>query len=255
MALAPHLAHAQDAESAPLSGAWTVVQPSAEPAAGPLFTPLTPGDPVLKLDDRDRALDCLSLAIAYESAGQPVAGQEAVGQVILNRMRDPRFPKTVCGVVFQGSSRVTGCQFTFVCDGSYSRRRLSETTLAIARNVAGSVLDGTAPNRVGSATHYHADYVLPYWASSGQQVAKIGAHIFYRMGGDPSRWTKTAALTEPEPDAAAVPAMQRFVANRQMSGRRGHRPAAPIRLTQSAAASPHAMFAPWGLPVAPDPSN
>ncbi len=171
--------------------------------------PVVPG-----LDDRGRALDCMSMAIAYEAAGQPVAGQEAVGQVILNRLRAARFPKTVCGVVFQGSERVTGCQFTFTCDGSF-RRRLADTTLITARSIAATVLDGVAPDRVAGATHYHADYVLPYWAASGQRVARIGAHIFYRMPGD--------AL------------------------RAGH--GRVSRLALIAPAAPHAMFAPWGLPV------
>jgi spore germination cell wall hydrolase CwlJ-like protein len=154
----------------------------------------------------------MSEAIAYEAADQPVAGQEEVGQVILNRMRDPRFPKTVCGVVFQGSERLTGCQFTFTCDGSF-RRRLADTTLVTARSIAETVMDGVAPDRVAGATHYHANYVQPYWAASGLRVAQIGAHIFYRMPGD------------------GLPVAQ------------------AANLTRTAPAAPRAVFAPWGLPV------
>jgi spore germination cell wall hydrolase CwlJ-like protein len=154
----------------------------------------------------------MSMAIAYEAAGQPVAGQEAVGQVILNRLRDPRFPKTVCGVVYQGSERMTGCQFTFTCDGSF-RRRLADTTLVTARSIAETVMNGAAPDRVAGATHYHADYVLPYWAASGLRVARIGAHIFYRMPGNGLPAVEAAKLTRTEP------------------------------------AAPRAVFAPWGLPV------
>lgn len=190
------------------------------------------------LDDRGRALDCMSMAIAYEAAGQPVAGQQAVGQVILNRMRDPRFPKTVCGVVFQGSERVTGCQFTFTCDGSF-RRRLADTTVITARSIAEMVMSGVAPDRVAGATHYHADYVLPYWAASGLPVARIGAHIFYRMPGDVLRAAAAANLTRAEPDVAA---MQRLAGLR-------HWPARGVTLAQAAPLASPAIFAPWGLPV------
>lgn len=235
VATAPCLAIAQDA---------SLAQPASQLAASPLAVPMFGADPagdaltVPALDDHGRALDCMSMAIAYEAAGQPVAGQQAVGQVILNRMHAARFPKTVCGVVFQGSERVTGCQFTFTCDGSF-RRRLSDSTLFTARSIAETVLNGIAPDRVAGATHYHADYVLPYWASSGTAVARIGAHIFYRMPGDMRRGVEAAMLTRAEPE---MPALRRLSAHRHWS-RLG--PA----LAQAAPA-PHAMFAPWGLPVA-----
>jgi hypothetical protein len=232
VAAAPGVARAQEA---------SLTDPVAQAAAGPLVVPMFAAAPngeaslSLALDDRGRALDCMSMAIAYEAAGQPVAGQEAVGQVILNRLRAARFPKTVCGVVFQGSERLTGCQFTFTCDGSF-RRRLTDTTLITARSIAATVLDGIAPDRVAGATHYHADYVLPYWAASGQRVARIGAHIFYRMPGDTGRATRAALLTQAEPEMAGF---RRWA---------GHRHAS--RLAQIAPAAPHALFAPWGLPVA-----
>jgi hypothetical protein len=232
LAAAPCVASAQEAaltELAPLNAVGPLAVPmfAAAPSAD---SPVAPG-----FDDRGRALDCMSMAIAYEAAGQPVAGQEAVGQVILNRLRAARFPKTVCGVVFQGSERLTGCQFTFTCDGSF-RRRLTDTTLITARSIAATVLDGVAPDRVAGATHYHADYVLPYWAASGQRVARIGAHIFYRMPRDAGRAMRAASLTQAEPEMAAF---RRFA---------GHRHGA--RLAQIAPAAPHALFAPWGLPVA-----
>ncbi len=225
--MAPGVASAQEA---------SLPDPVPQVAVGPLAVPMFAGDTSISLglDDRGRALDCMSMAIAYEAAGQPVAGQEAVGQVILNRLRAARFPKTVCGVVFQGSERLTGCQFTFTCDGSF-RRRLADTTLLTARSIAATVLDGIAPDRVAGATHYHADYVLPYWAASGQRVARIGAHIFYRMPGDAGRAMRVASLTQAEPEMAAF---RRFAGHRHLS-----------RLAQIAPAAPHAMFAPWGLPV------
>lgn len=134
--------------------------------------------------DYDRAITCLSQAISYEAGNEPEAGQEAVAQVILNRVRHPAYPNTVCGVVYQGSQRKTGCQFTFTCDGSLNRGRSAES-LSRARIVAGRVLAGQASALVGGATHYHANYVSPYWAPSLIKVATIGAHIFYRMPGAP----------------------------------------------------------------------
>lgn len=110
--------------------------------------------------DEDRALRCMALAIAYEAGYEPPSGQRAVGEVILNRTHHPAYPKSVCGVVFQGSSRRTGCQFTFTCDGAL-RRILPEPIMTGAREAARRVLAGEAPPLVGGATHYHANYVSP----------------------------------------------------------------------------------------------
>lgn len=253
MALAPVFAEAQEVPAADQASDGQPERPLVEAAMLPLFSETPGGDPVNE-DDRSRALDCLSMAIAYESAGQPVAGQQAVGQVVLNRVRDPRFPKTVCGVVFQGSSRTTGCQFTFACDGSF-RRRMTATTLLMARTIAEDVLDGAVPDRVGGATHYHADYVQPTWASYGRQVTKIGAHIFYRMPGDQLQLTRIGALTQGEPGEDALPAMQRFAANRLIFARQARRPASNTRLTKAVTSASHAMFAPWGLSVGPEAGN
>ena len=131
-------------------------------------------------EDRGRAVQCLATAIAYEAGFESVEGQQAVAEVILNRLRNPNFPKTVCGVVFAGSERRTGCQFSFTCDGSL-KRRLPDTVLARTRSVAEAAIDGINPMRAPGATHYHADYVSPYWAPSLVRVMKIGAHIFYRL--------------------------------------------------------------------------
>lgn len=132
--------------------------------------------------DRERALDCLAAAAWYEAGNDP-EGQRSVVQVVLNRVRHPSFPKSVCGVVFQGSERTTGCQFTFTCDGSMQRRKPSTRAWQLARKVAQEALDGTVDLAVGQATHYHADYVVPWWSSALQQVSRIGAHIFYRWPG------------------------------------------------------------------------
>lgn len=123
--------------------------------------------------------DCLSLAIYYEARSEPEAGQQAVAQVVLNRVRDPAYPDDVCSVVFQGSERRTGCQFSFTCDGSMAR--LPEgRAWAQAREIAAAALSGRMAGPVGAATHYHTRAILPYWASSLSRVTTIGAHIFYQ---------------------------------------------------------------------------
>jgi spore germination cell wall hydrolase CwlJ-like protein len=131
---------------------------------------------------RDRALECLTQAVYYEAASEGVDGQRAVAQVVLNRMRHPGFPSTVCGVVYQGSQLPTGCQFTFTCDGSLARTRV-QSLWTQARKVAIDALAGHVFAAVGHATHYHADYVLPYWADSLAKQVQIGHHIFYRLKG------------------------------------------------------------------------
>ena len=133
-------------------------------------------------DNRDHALDCLAAAAWYEAGNDP-AGQRSVIQVVLNRVRHPSFPSTVCGVVFQGSERTTGCQFTFTCDGSMQRRSPSTREWQRARLLSEEALDGDVDVSVGQATHYHADYVSPWWSSALQRVSQIGAHIFYRWPG------------------------------------------------------------------------
>ncbi len=130
-------------------------------------------------DDAARALDCLTQAVYYEAGNQSDDGQRAVAQVVLNRVRDRAFPSSVCGVVYQGSTRSTGCQFTFTCDGSLNRAPTA-AGWARARAVASAALAGAVYAPVGSATFYHANYVSPWWATSMDKVATVGAHIFYR---------------------------------------------------------------------------
>jgi Cell Wall Hydrolase len=133
--------------------------------------------------DVERAVDCLASTIYYEAGNETLGGQMAVAQVVLNRVRHPAFPKTVCGVVFQGSERRTGCQFSFTCDGSMASRRPSDAVWQRMRGIAISMLSGGVYAPVGNATHYHADYVLPYWSSSLEKVWVEGVHIFYRWAG------------------------------------------------------------------------
>lgn len=133
------------------------------------------------LVDRARAVDCLALAAMAEAGGSD-EGQRAVIQVILNRVRHPAFAKSVCGVVFQGSERATGCQFTFTCDGSLSRR-YSEAAWVASRKRANEALDGHVFASVGTATHYHTDWVHPVWSSQLSKIARVETHLFFRWPG------------------------------------------------------------------------
>ena len=173
---------------------------------------------VLRTDaeDRERALTCLAQAVYYEAAGEGVDGEKAVAQVVLNRMRHPGYPASICGVVYQGADRTSGCQFTFACDGSLLRTPVPSLWTR-ARKIAEGALSGHVFAPVGHATHYHADYVLPYWADSLDKSVQIGRHIFYRLPsvlGDARSFFQRYAGKEPElpepksadtpPDAAAT---------------------------------------------------
>jgi hypothetical protein len=146
--------------------------------AGPSARPLLIAGSGL---DRSRALQCLTAAIYYEAAREPDQGQRAVAQVVLNRVAHPAFPKTVCGVVYQGSER-SGCQFSFACDGSLARRPMAQWWDR-ARRVAQSALAGEVYAPIGLATHYHTSAVHPAWADSMAFLGTIGAHRFYRWSG------------------------------------------------------------------------
>ena len=155
--------------------------------------------------DRPRALECLTAAIYYEAASEPDQGQRAVAQVVLNRVAHPSFPGTVCGVVYQGSERSTGCQFSFTCDGSLARVP-SRFFWSRARDVAAQALSGYVEPSVGLATHYHTNAVHPYWAPSLHFLTAIGAHRFYSlMGRAGNSGTFRFAYTGGEPLAAPHP--------------------------------------------------
>lgn len=123
---------------------------------------------------------CLAKAIYFEARGEPVRGQMAVAQVILNRVESERYPDTICGVVYQNSNRRNACQFSFACDGSPDVTR-EKTAWRKAQTVASDILSGKGDTGATvTATHYHADYVRPRWASKMERLSKIGRHIFYR---------------------------------------------------------------------------
>ena len=161
---------------APLERALPLVLPSSEMA------PMA----------RRTATDCLTSAIYYEAGYEMTQGKRAVAQVILNRVRHPAYPKTICGVVYQGSERKTGCQFTFTCDGSLARRPARDRWEQ-ARLIAIGAITGAVEPSVGMATHYHANYVMPYWAPSLDKVSQIGTHIFYRWKGS---WGRRRAFSQ-----------------------------------------------------------
>jgi hypothetical protein len=155
--------------------------------------------------DAERALKCLTQAVYYEAGFEPVEGRRAVAQVVLNRVRHPAYPKSVCGVVYQGAGSGV-CQFTFVCDGALYREPEADAWRQ-ARAIAEAALGGYVERSVGEATHYHADYVAPRWAPLLTKVRQIGAHIFYRW---PGAWGQPQAFSgryigEPRDPAALRP--------------------------------------------------
>lgn len=126
---------------------------------------------------------CLATGLYFEARGEQYAGQMAVAEVILNRVSSPDYPNTICGVVYQGAHRRTGCQFSFTCDGESDRPR-DAVAWAKSQRLASLYTMGQVeePVLADNTTHYHADYVDPVWASQLHKVAKIGRHIFYSRG-------------------------------------------------------------------------
>ncbi|WP_240624725.1 cell wall hydrolase [Aurantiacibacter odishensis] len=175
-------------------------RPEIGPAAASLVAMGSGGDMV-------RAQECLATAIYYEAASESDAGQRAVAQVVLNRVAHSAWPNTVCGVVYQGSARRTGCQFTFTCDGSLARRP-SRGGWERASRIARAALAGSVYAPVGLSTHYHTLAVNPYWAPSLTRTTVIGAHVFYRWPGAAGQ---SAAFVfdytggEPQPGRATTP--------------------------------------------------
>ena len=177
--------HQNGLQPAGLHKASLDLAPAAKPLAG------------LALTGRD--LDCLTTAVYYEARGEGAAGQAAVAQVVLNRVRHPAFPKTVCGVVFQGS-KGRGCQFSFACNGAMHARK-NGAAWERARQVATRAMNGSLLTAVGNATHFHATRVAPGWRGL-VRVAQVGAHVFYRFGGragQPTAFrTRTVVASAPE---------------------------------------------------------
>lgn len=205
--LAPEDALARNA-AIPIS---SLVNPAAHP-----FLLLTPD-----IETKQRALDCMTAAVFYEAASESDEGQAAVAQVVVNRVRDPAYPKSVCGVVFQQSA-LGGCQFSFTCDESMTRIP-NPAGWARARRAAQAALTGKVETTIGLSTHYHTIWVAPDWSATLVKTAVIGAHIFYRAlghdggsrygGGEPAV-AALASLSPAHAGAAApspAPALEAIV--------------------------------------------
>lgn len=210
-------------DSAPTADLFALDNPTAGATAGADLATVDTGPIAASLvamgSDRDnaRAQQCMTQAIYYEAASESDAGQRAVAQVVLNRVAHSAWPSTVCGVVFQGSNRSTGCQFSFTCDGSLARRP-SRGGWERAGRIARQALAGSVYAPVGLSTHYHTLAVSPYWAPSLSRTTVIGAHVFYRLpgaaggtaafatnyaGGEPTPGRTNAQIEAPDPVAMA----------------------------------------------------
>jgi len=151
---------------------------------GAFSLPFTPASAPFHLAgalENSRELECLTQAVYFEARGEGPSGQAAVAQVVLNRVRHPAFPKSVCAVVFQGAGRSQGCQFSFACDGSMRRSR-EYAAWGRAQRIAERALAGAVMAGVGDATHFHTVNVAPTWGPHLLRVAEIGLHVFYRFG-------------------------------------------------------------------------
>jgi hypothetical protein len=150
------------------------------------------------------SLQCLAEAVYYEARSESEDGQRAVAQVVLNRVRHPAYPNSVCGVVYQGPQRAGGgCQFTFTCDGSLAIPPSGAAWLQ-ARRIAASALAGSVYAPVGYSTNYHTQQVVPQWAFRLLKVAVVGSHSFYRLPGawgDPRSFNERYAGREPSPSS------------------------------------------------------
>ena len=142
------------------------------------------------LAEREQSeVNCLAEAVYYEARSESTEGQMAVAEVVMNRVHDSRFPKSVCAVVYQGRYRDTGCQFTFTCDGSL-RSKPYGIAWDRAKAVALHVRMGLSKPVTNRATHYHTDYVNPYWSAGLIETAEVGTHVFYRFPKGPAEWGK-----------------------------------------------------------------
>lgn len=223
--------------------------------------------------DTARAHYCLTAALYYEAASESDDGMRGVAQVVLNRVRHPSFPGSVCGVVFQGSNRAIVCQFTFSCDGSMSRPP-ARGAWSRASRIAAEALAGRTYPGVGLATHYHTLAVRPSWSSTLAMTNVVGAHIFHRWRGrwgTPAAFSRAYAGREPVPgpylpiaDQLAARAARRGGAVLPPTGPAGSPDAATLSAIARAGTPapggpvPTAPVAPMagmgGQPVAPPPA-
>jgi spore germination cell wall hydrolase CwlJ-like protein len=164
--------------------------------------PMSPAER-LGLDGKARAKaeKCLANAIYFEARGEPVRGQIAVAQVVMNRVFSGYYPDSVCGVVYQNAHRRRACQFAFACDGIRDVVNEPEA-LERAKRIAKETLDGKLwLPEVGKATHYHAYWVRPSWVREMRKLHRLGVHTFYRPrdwgnGADAPTWGDAAETAE-----------------------------------------------------------
>ncbi len=218
-----------DAVPDPVILTYRVVTPQEAEALNaevPVSTaPMVPAKPFhlpagMSEESRHAAVDCMTAAIYYEANSESEAGQRSVAQVVLNRIRHPAFPKSVCEVIFQGSERPTGCQFTFTCDGALDRRP-DQVRWARARVYAEQALDGAVEKSVGLSTHYHTKWVVPYWREDLTKLAVTGAHIFYQWQGGytlPARAQAANVEVLPRKLAASIPDFVRIAPGSREAG-------------------------------------
>jgi spore germination cell wall hydrolase CwlJ-like protein len=162
------------------------------------------GESQAEFEERERR--CLSTAIYFEARGEPVRGQIAVAQVILNRVRSPQFPQTICGVVYQGQMQ-KGCQFSFACDGHTDMPRDNDQW-ALAQDIAKQATSGQVwLPEVGYSTYYHANYVRPGWVNNMNKIDKIGNHIFYKKRNEQPYVVEASAQQASSTATDATPAV------------------------------------------------
>lgn len=125
----------------------------------------------------DAQFECLAKALYFEARGEPIDGQVAVAEVVLNRVESPRYPATICEVVHEARTR--SCQFSFMCDGK-AETVTNAAAWTTAAKIARAMIDGAPRRLTGGATHFHADFVTPFWARKFAMTAEIGGHLFYR---------------------------------------------------------------------------
>lgn len=138
---------------------------------------------IVSAKDLERAHACLTQAIYHESRGEPVRGQQAVAQVVLNRVKSGVYPTSICGVIFQNQHWRNRCQFSFACDGTKKRVHDQEAWETATRIADDAIAGRYFLQEIGDSTHYHAAYVAPRWRRSLQRMKKIGEHIFYAIPG------------------------------------------------------------------------
>jgi len=184
---------------------------------------------------RARAEKCIADAVYFEARGEPLRGQMAVAQVVMNRVFSGRYPSDVCGVVYQNANRHLACQFTFACEGKDLSRIDEPDMWAQARRIAKDALDGKIwLTEVGHATHYHAYWVHPSWVHEMAKLYRLGVHTFYRPlawgdGSDAPIWSNVQA---------ALRAVGAAVQNREQNREAAKVPAAAIKRSLRTAKAP-----------------